>query len=349
MVETINGVTHETSYTYDLDNRVTAVTTDGINKGCTYDANGMRTSRTDGTTTYKYVYNGSSLVQMTVGSNTLYFTSDTVTYNGTTYYYVTNLQGNVTGIVDGSGAAVATYVYDAWGNLISEEPAANTIGHLNPIRYRGYVYDPEVDLYYLQSRYYDPERGRFINADGLVSTGGLLGSNMFAYCNNNSVCYTDYTGHAAIPSKAHCLIDDGYGDSPIVDLTKKLNEYMQDNAQKLQEYYDSNGFLAAAVYFYNNVKDGGALDIKLQDEWKFEEGKTYYYNGKELRYDDPGNINFGYVGAVLFSETILCCGAGFNQISKYGFYFGDITTFYDDPRDNEMIKLGYRVYWEVNG
>ena len=155
----------------------------------------MRTSRTDGTTTYKYVYNGGSLVQMTVGSNTLYFTSDTVTFNGVIYYYVKNLQGDVTAIVDGSGAAVATYVYDAWGNLISDEPAENTIGHLNPIRYRGYVYDPESGFYYLQSRYYDPELGRFLNADAFASTGqGLLGNNMFAYCNNNSVNVYDPSG-----------------------------------------------------------------------------------------------------------------------------------------------------------
>lgn len=161
----------------------------------TYDANGMRTSRTDGTTTYKYVYNGGSLVQMTVGSNTLYFTSDTVTYNGVTYYYVKNLQGDVTAIVDGSGATVATYVYDAWGNLISDEPAENTVGHLNPIRYRGYVFDSETTLYYLQSRYYDPELGRFINADSYASTGqGIFGNNMFAYCNNNPVMRVDFDG-----------------------------------------------------------------------------------------------------------------------------------------------------------
>ena len=162
----------------------------------TYDANGMRTSRTDGATTYNYVYNGGSLVQMTVGSNTLYFTSDTVTFNGVTYYYVKNLQGDVTAIVDGSGAAVATYVYDAWGNLISDEPAANTIGHLNPIRYRGYVYDPESDLYYLQSRYYDPEIGRFINGDNPANLGvkGLLSYNLFTYCGNNPVMGYDPYG-----------------------------------------------------------------------------------------------------------------------------------------------------------
>ena len=118
-----------------------------------------------------------------------------VTYNGTTYYYVTNLQGDVIAILDSAGTAVVQYSYNAWGKLLSDEPAANSIGNLNPLRYRGYVYDEETNLYYLQSRYYDPELGRFINADALVSTGqGLLDHNMFAYCGNNPVAGCDPNG-----------------------------------------------------------------------------------------------------------------------------------------------------------
>lgn len=72
------------------------------------------------------------------------------------------------------------YTYDAWGNLLSTTGGmALTLGAYNPLRYRGYVYDTETGFYYLQSRYYDPELGRFLNADVLVSTGqGLLGNNM---------------------------------------------------------------------------------------------------------------------------------------------------------------------------
>lgn len=132
----------------------------------------------------------------------------------------------------------------------------------------------------------------------------------------------------------------------IIDLTDALTSYMDKNARDLQEYKKEHGFAKAAVYFYNNVKDGGALDIKLQESWKFEEGKVYLFNGEPLRFDDPGNINFGYVGAVLFPEIVLCAGAGANQISKWGFRFGNPTTFYDDPRDNEMIKYGYSLYEE---
>ncbi len=126
-------------------------------------------------------------------------------YNGAYYYYVTNLQGDVTAILTGGGTMVAQYEYDAWGN-ITVFNSRGTIGYLNPLFYRGYVYDQETGLYYLQSRYYNPEVGRFINADALVSTGqGLLGNNMFAYCRNNPVCRVDIEGY----TDASCYDEDG--------------------------------------------------------------------------------------------------------------------------------------------
>lgn len=93
------------------------------------------------------------------------------------------------GIIDKSGNLLVSYTYDAWGNILSVTGSmASTLGKLNPLTYRGYVYDWEIGLYYLRSRYYNPERGRFINADAFVSTGqGFVGNNMFAYCNNNPV------------------------------------------------------------------------------------------------------------------------------------------------------------------
>jgi len=170
----------------------------------TYDANGMRTGRSSSSTTYTYVYNGSQLSRMTCGSNTLLFTYGadgsplSLTYNGTTYYYVVNLQGDVVAILNSSGAKVVSYTYDAWGRLLTTSVVGTANSNLalhNPLRYRGYVYDRETGLYYLQSRYYNPTIGRFINADVYPSTGqGLLGNNMFAYCNNNPVNNADPAG-----------------------------------------------------------------------------------------------------------------------------------------------------------
>jgi len=112
----------------------------------------------------------------------------------TTYYYITNLQGDVMYLVDSSGNEVAAYDYDPYGKVIT---STGDLAEINPLRYRGYYYDTETSFYYLQSRYYDPEICRFINADGYSSTGaGFLGYNMFAYCNNNPIAFTDDNGGA---------------------------------------------------------------------------------------------------------------------------------------------------------
>ena len=114
----------------------------------------------------------------------------------TTYYYVLNLQGDVVKLVDGGGTSVASYAYDAWGNILS---SSGSKAEINPLRYRGYYYDTETGFYYLQSRYYDPQNRRFINADSYASTGqGFVGTNMFAYCVNSPVVLGDYEGTDAI-------------------------------------------------------------------------------------------------------------------------------------------------------
>ena len=119
--------------------------------------------------------------------------------NGTEkYYYRFNLQGDVTGIYDADGALIAEYTYDAWGKPIALTGDAE-IGNLNPIRYRGYYYDSETGLYYLESRYYDPETCRFVSADILIATHKKsMMSNMFAYCVNNPINYIDINGEDAI-------------------------------------------------------------------------------------------------------------------------------------------------------
>ena len=117
-------------------------------------------------------------------------------YDGTPYYFQKNIQGDVLHICNAGGAVVVEYTYDAWGNILTTTGSmASTLGQYNPFRYRGYYYDSETGLYYLQSRYYDPEVGRFINADKYASTGqGILEKNMFAYCLNNYVMGYDPTG-----------------------------------------------------------------------------------------------------------------------------------------------------------
>ena len=118
-----------------------------------------------------------------------------------TFGYEKNLQGDIVTLYNSSGLKLVTYEYDAWGNQTVTYHAGSSSGpaQYNPFRYRGYYYDTDLRMYYLQSRYYDAKICRFINSDGYVSTGqGLIGNNMFAYCNNNSVMNVDPTGEIAI-------------------------------------------------------------------------------------------------------------------------------------------------------
>ena len=235
------------TYTWEHGRELSSMTGGGTTWSFTYDADGMRTRRTNGSTTYSYVYNGGALSRMTVGSTTLDFRYDasgtpmTVTYGGTTYYYATNLQGDVVAILNNSGTAVVAYTYDAWGNVLTTTGSlASTLGTHNPLRYRGYVYDTETGLYYLQSRYYDPTTGRFINTDAYASTGqGILGNNMFAYCNNSPTSFTDHCGGAPIQSNTHCQFDGLLTKGGVFD------QYMELIAS----------FEAVGVTLYNN-KDG---------------------------------------------------------------------------------------------
>ena len=117
------------------------------------------------------------------------------------YFFEKNVQGDIIGVYNSTGKKIGAYTYDAWGKCSLSGANGNTIledkvvAFYNPFRYRGYYYDVETGLYYLQSRYYNPEWGRFLNADGYVSTGtGMLGYNMFAYCNNNPVMLVDSEG-----------------------------------------------------------------------------------------------------------------------------------------------------------
>ncbi len=174
----------------------------GTTLSYTYDSEGIRTSKSDGTNTTKYLLNGTQILAQTTNGTTLSFFYDqqgnrVAMADGSNkfYYYIYNLQGDVIALADAStGKLAVTYTYDAWGKLMElKDTTANSVGTLNPFRYKGYYYDTETGLYYLNSRYYDADTGRFINADGQLNEG-VLGYNMFAYCENNPVMRSDDEG-----------------------------------------------------------------------------------------------------------------------------------------------------------
>ncbi len=137
------------------------------------------------------------------------------------YYYLYNLQGDVTGIYNADGVIVAKYYYDGWGNTTEMDGSGATnisddhIANLNPIRYRSYYYDSEILMYYLQSRYYMPALYRFISADALFIAGDpITGANMYAYCGNNPVMYFDPSGM----NMAYVLAGVALGSSAFIGL-----------------------------------------------------------------------------------------------------------------------------------
>ena len=184
-----------------------------------YDSDGKRVRKTSGNTETKYYYNGSTLsglVRTTTGSTgttktTVQFVYDAegkpfmLRLNGKTdYFYLYNGLGDVVGLIDSSNKVVVRYQYNSWGKVTSSEDTSGvSLATLNPFRYRKYVYDPETGLYCLGSRYYDPEVGRFVNADDpgtiFAKPQELYNKNLYAYCDNNPVIREDIQGYFPIP------------------------------------------------------------------------------------------------------------------------------------------------------
>ena len=202
--------------TWQNGRQLATLSGNGITASYTYDVDGLRTSKTVNGVKHEYYYVGNTLQYEKFGTTELWFFYDAdgnpsgVRYkNGSTttdYYFVCNWRGDVIRIYDGAGAVVANYNYDAWGNVISVTDAngaaitdSTHIANVNPLRYRGYYYDSETGLYYLQSRYYDPAVKRFINEDEQLSLDkGVQGQNLFCYADNNPVVRCDPDGKDAL-------------------------------------------------------------------------------------------------------------------------------------------------------
>ena len=188
-----------------------------------YNDSGIRTSKTVNGIEHVYTLNGSQIVtESWVQNGVEYFivylydesgapigmqyrTSNYAWAEFDNFYFEKNLFGDIVAIYNEAGTKIGYYKYDAWGVCTaSVESTASTfekkvVRMLNPFRYRGYYYDTETGLYYLQSRYYNPQWGRFLNVDGYINANGdLIGFNMYAYCSNNPIMYTDPSGTSII-------------------------------------------------------------------------------------------------------------------------------------------------------
>ena len=167
-----------------------------------------------------------------------------VDFNGTKYGYVQNLQGDIVQIIDTNGAVVVEYTYDAWGKVLNVTGSmAGTLGTVQPFRYRGYVYDVEAGLYYLRSRYYNPVRFRFVNADSLIQ------GNLYCYCHNVPISYSDSSGQDE--RYVTCEIDNTSYFRLVI--MPRIMEYLKDK----KDYRYDSGLYKAAEY-----NDDGTLRSK---------------------------------------------------------------------------------------
>ena len=207
---TYDGIGNPTSYrgwgmTWQGGRQLASMQKDGTTLSFSYNDAGLRTEKTVNGSTRRYIWNSSQLMADVGAADAFYFHySSGGELIGYTYktadaetecILVKNQQGDVERVISADGTILASYTYDAWGNVLTSEGSLATA---NPIRYRGYYFDTETSLYYLQSRYYDPAIGRFINADNYATTYKTsTGANMFAYCLTNPANCKDDGGELA--------------------------------------------------------------------------------------------------------------------------------------------------------
>ena len=233
-----------------------------------YDSDGKRVKKIGGGIETKYYYNGNTLSGLVrkaannteAAKTTVQFVYDTqgkpfmLRLNGKTdYFYLYNGLGDVTGLVDSSNQVVVRYQYNSWGKVTSTQDTSGvSLATLNPFRYRKYVYDPETGLYCLGSRYYDPEVGRFVNADS-IKFAAILGryyvnrQNLYQYCFNNPI-----------------MLNDKFGKWP------KVPEWLKDFEKSVKKTANAIGSAIVKTVKAVQFNIGGGLGIGFETQLKIK-------------------------------------------------------------------------------
>ena len=257
------------TYTWQNGRQLQKMQKSGVTAEFVYNADGLRVQKTVNGVATKYTLHGKNIVHMTSGTDELHFFYDAqnrpavVVYNGTAYAYVKSLQGDIVAILDENGNAVVSYGYDAWGApLWCTGELAETLGKVQPFRYRGYVFDEETGLYYLRSRYYNPRWGRFVNADALID------QNLYSYCKNSPMQFHDPSGYREELDDPFMEVFDSMTDKvekptiyTKVKFSRKLcREYIiRNSGLKIQEYKHSAPPITRIFTIGPNFAEGTSL------------------------------------------------------------------------------------------
>ena len=332
-----------------------------------YNADGLRVQKTVNGVATKYTLHGKNVVHMTSGADELHFFYDAqnrpavVVYNGVPYAYVKSLQGDIVAILDENGNTVVSYGYDAWGApLWCTGELAETLGKVQPFRYRGYVFDEETGLYYLRSRYYNPGWGRFVNADAcFIEKRYGFGNNLFTYCKNSPVVFYDKNGREyrvvgagiQLDFSGNCMTAGGdvgieiicYWDTPEArELNKPIiavYTYLGSSIN-IGDYSDEISIITQIIE--ESMTELRTMDSKAMEEFlqgkllsfsisgsamvitaneKFE--NAYSYEGKF----ETGTVGISYAKAFKsWSESCEVYGAGVS--SQWGLYYSRSNSFY---------------------
>ena len=244
------------TYTWQNGRQLQKMQKSGVTAEFVYNADGLRVQKTVNGVVTKYTLHGKNVVHMTSGTDELHFFYDAqnrpavVVYNGVPYAYVKSLQGDIVAILDENGNTVVSYGYDAWGApLWCTGELAETLGKVQPFRYKGYVYDEETGLYYLRSRFYNSSLCRFIDMDCLIHSG-----NTFAYCCNSPASMHDVCGTTG---------DYAYDRDKVI-------EYGRQYYNKQDPYYPQRSYRNNCVRFASQCLYAGLGDdiiAEVYPEW----------------------------------------------------------------------------------
>lgn len=282
----------------------------------TYNMNGVRTDKVVNGIHHRYVTDGSKILKETWDNNTMipiYDYSNNVcgiNFNGKMYYFLKNLQNDVISILGEEGETLARYKYDAWGK--SSVVFDNTdcgISTINPYRYRGYYFDEETGLYYLYSRYYDPNIGRFINSD-LPEYVSSYEGNLFAYCNNYPVGTTDYYGFCG-----KITIPELSSEKTIVNATILTTQEFKRESKRIKANLEKIDISSTIIEIENDSPS--SLKTKWNDITNSDiviincHGNYDEVNG--LVGNDIGNLRFQFVKLLI----LLSCDSGRYEAKTY--------------------------------
>ena len=296
---------------------------DGSITDYSYNADGIRTGKTLYDTdasligNITYTLDGNRIIAENRLGAKIYYTYDDkgaimgMYYGGQNYIFSKNLQGDVIGIYNENRQLVAKYQYNAYGEITAITDAsgndistnASHIANINPFRYRGYYYDTETGFYYLQTRYYDPVVGRFLNADAFVSTGqGILGNNMFAYCGNNPVVRIDGNGQFWLSAIVAVTILSSIIVAPVVMITEPIVPdavcaagmlYLSEKGYTLSSLMFEHAFIGNGDKFTEKNLSNDSKKKLINNLLKNEDIKRIIMNmSNKARYRNEGSVFF---------------------------------------------------------